>query len=559
VLAIAAILAWTPGLPLMAAPQAPPPSATEPPPTPRIAPSTPQIAPSSAAQIEPAAPGDPTQPSGSPKAVPDTEVHDFGTVWAGKALVHTFKVRNEGTGPLEISRVRPSCGCTTVGAYPKSIAPGESGEFSFSLDSKKIRSRFTKSITITTNEPENPNLKLELKGECKQYVDVNPPTAYFPRVYGGSKMDKVLEITNNLDKPLEISLDDSTPRSGKFGYVLETVEEGKQYKLTVTLDAQASPGMEREELVLKTNFEEAPSVAVNVTAIFVDRLEASPNPFVVISSNRDMRRQLYVTNSGASPVRVVSAEVDDPTITDVTVEEKEEGKQYVVKMTLPANYEPPQTGRTLTITTTDAEKPVIKVPVVARPKPVAQKRPAEELRGKSAPSFVLTTTSGKTLTDADLRDSVTVLDFFAVNCPHCKRQMPAVEKVREKFADNKNVRFLAVCQTMRKPFTQDEVVAIVDGLGWKADLAMNMDNSVGREFKAVSFPTLFVLDKVGKVSEVIVGNRPTIEQELTKTIEDLLSGKSVPSAEAGAKAEAPSPTGAIGLSTAATLDKAKRP
>ena len=57
----------------------------------------------------------------------DEETHDFGAGWVGPPLKHSFKITNGGDAPLEITRVKPACGCTIAGDYPKTLAPGATG------------------------------------------------------------------------------------------------------------------------------------------------------------------------------------------------------------------------------------------------------------------------------------------------------------------------------------------------------------------------------------------------------------------------------------------------
>ena len=48
-------------------------------------------------------------------------VKDFGTIWVGPVLEHSFTIENTGEAPLRITKVRPSCGCTIAGPYPKAF------------------------------------------------------------------------------------------------------------------------------------------------------------------------------------------------------------------------------------------------------------------------------------------------------------------------------------------------------------------------------------------------------------------------------------------------------
>ena len=62
-----------------------------------------------------------------PKAVPVEAVVDAGTVAKGEKIKTTFEIKNEGDQTLEITDVRPSCGCT-IATYDKTVAPGKVGK-----------------------------------------------------------------------------------------------------------------------------------------------------------------------------------------------------------------------------------------------------------------------------------------------------------------------------------------------------------------------------------------------------------------------------------------------
>ncbi|MEK7732117.1 MAG: TlpA disulfide reductase family protein, partial [Planctomycetota bacterium] len=250
------------------------------------------------------------------------------------------------------------------------------------------------------------------------------------------------------------------------------------------------------------------------------------------------------TNYGKTPTKVLEATVDDPTVT-VTVTERKAGEAYTIQVQMPPGYAPPPQGRTITLKTDDAQKPVITVPIQAPPAaPTVTKRkqskPAETLVGQPAPVFSLQTLEGKPLNNETLANSVAVLNFFAPNCGFCKKQIPRLEPIREKYAD-KSVRFVNVSEKMgTKEFAQNEIVEIIKGLGFKGELALDPTNAVGPLFKANSFPTMIVVGKTGKVEAVNSGNIADLETRLTGQIDALLAGKPVPAVAAAAQPPAPS-------------------
>lgn len=471
-------------------------------------------------------------------------VKDFGTVWVGPVLKHSFTIENKGEAPLRITKVRPSCGCTIAGPYPKMIEPGQSGSFPFSVHSNKLRGRFEKGITIKSNDPANPNFRLRLRGEVKRYVELTPSAINFGKLYGDEPMEKVIKIKNNTDEPIQVELGTQL-KTENFKAEVVASEAGKAYELHVRAEPPYKPGTIREILLLKTSNENQRRISVNVRANIPRRLDVSPavltvrppRPVKGKAPDATLTRVVKFNNYGSAPVKLLEATVNDPNV-KVDIQEQNVGKRYAVQVEFPKGYQTPAMGRKLTLKTNDPETPVIEVPIRGMPKapdskPREQrKRPAQEMIGKAAPAFEGTTIDGKAFTSKDLAGNVTVMDFFAVNCGYCGKQIPRLETIRKEYAD-KGVRFVAVSQTMRnKKYSQEDVIDKLKGLGFRGETAYDPDNRIGPQFKATSYPTMVVVGKTGKVDAVNIGNLADLETRLKGQLDALLAGKPVPKFEA---------------------------
>ncbi len=475
----------------------------------------------------------PTGPA--PKAVAAKSDHDFGTVWAGPKLEYSFEIKNEGEKPLEIIRVKPSCGCTKAGTHPSVIEPGESGKFPFAVDSKKLRGRFSKSVLITTNDPYRPDMRLKLSGTCKRFVDVLPANAVFGKVAGDEPQERVLKITNNTEEPIAVSVDPAEQAPFKFEMVTKT--EGKEFELHIKMIPPLSSGRHIARATITTTAEGLKTIPITATATVPDRLDIQPSQLTInpaVKGNRNpTKRPIRFTNYGKTPVKILDATCSDPKV-KVTVNERTPGKAYMVNVELPAGFDPTQSGQQITLRTDDAKQPVIQIPISyrsnlpqrAQSKP---KRPAEQMVGRSAPAFSTTTIDGKTVSNATLADnSATVLNFIAANCGYCKKQLPRVEKIRQQY-EAKGVRFVNVVQTMRKRYATKEVVDVFNKTGAKLELAHDVSNGVGGAFKATSYPTMVVVGKTGKVEAVNTGNLGDLESRLKGQLDAVIAGKPVPS------------------------------
>ena len=106
-----------------------------------------------------AGPATPPQPAWMVKAesMPKTEVEwyeqsfDFGKITEGDVVTHTFRFKNVGDNPLQLTRVKPSCGCTSPEWSNDPIAPGEEGLVKVSFNSSHKRGMQSKSVVITFN------------------------------------------------------------------------------------------------------------------------------------------------------------------------------------------------------------------------------------------------------------------------------------------------------------------------------------------------------------------------------------------------------------------------
>ena len=89
--------------------------------------------------------------TGQPQIKFDTDNHDFGEVVEGEKVSYTFKFINTGKGPLLITGIASSCGCT-VGEYTKdTIKPKAQGNVTVSFDSWKHVGFQQKSVTVNSN------------------------------------------------------------------------------------------------------------------------------------------------------------------------------------------------------------------------------------------------------------------------------------------------------------------------------------------------------------------------------------------------------------------------
>ncbi|ARS34734.1 hypothetical protein CA264_04355 [Pontibacter actiniarum] len=131
------------------------------------------------------------------KLIFEKETHDFGTVAEGTQATYVFRVKNVGKDPVVIPAVQASCGCTTPTWTKEPILPGKIGMIKAVYNTTGRPGPFHKSITVSSNNSEEPTHVLYIKGE------VGPKdlkTAYTPEQKALSPRLAVGSTSHNFGK-----------------------------------------------------------------------------------------------------------------------------------------------------------------------------------------------------------------------------------------------------------------------------------------------------------------------------------------------------------------------
>ena len=97
----------------------------------------------------------------------EDKVINYGEIEQNADPYRYFHFTNTGNAPLLITSAKGSCGCT-VPTYPEeAIEPGESGEIKVRYATNRIGA-FRKTVTLTTNMPENETVVLTIEGKVNK-------------------------------------------------------------------------------------------------------------------------------------------------------------------------------------------------------------------------------------------------------------------------------------------------------------------------------------------------------------------------------------------------------
>lgn len=119
--------------------------------------------------------------------------------------------------------------------------------------------------------------------------------------------------------------------------------------------------------------------------------------------------------------------------------------------------------------------------------------------GKAAPKFSLKTLDGKTISNANTKGKVVLLDFWATWCTSCIKAGPTMQSLHTKYGGN-GLMVVGVNAMETKPRPAASA-NYKQKHGYTFSFVSDGDKA-HKAFKAVGLPIIAVIDKTGKVRAV---------------------------------------------------------
>lgn len=301
------------------------------------------------------------QDAGKPTIFSPEPVYDFGDRDNEQDVKHEFTIVNLGTAPLEIRDVRTSCGCTVAELKKRVLQPGEETQIGSTLKLSGRQGPQNRTITVASNDPDNPAYQLGFKGNAISAIMYDPQFINLGRVVDDEVHSQAITLKAGTDS-VEfnvIGVDSSLPQ---IETEVKTVREGKEYEIIARNSEPLKEGNLNGLITINTDYAKRPSYQVRFFAQVIGGIEVRPDTLTLQQSDDPERTTTQF-------LRVAPGRISDFNVTEVhapldsiDVEILPQGNSNfnikVANMPGSADLE----GQELVIKTDSEEVPEIKVP-----------------------------------------------------------------------------------------------------------------------------------------------------------------------------------------------------
>ena len=139
-------------------------------------------------------------------------------------------------------------------------------------------------------------------------------------------------------------------------------------------------------------------------------------------------------------------------------------------------------------------------------------------RGKRAPEWTLPTISGDSISLADLQGKIVLLDFFYKSCAPCCAALPTLQRMHEKYKDQGLV--IIGIDPYDDPIKADMADFVAKrSVGYTVVFS---DRELPQKYRVTGYPTLFFINREGKIVKYHEGFSASMEEEVEKQIQKML-------------------------------------
>lgn len=208
-----------------------------------------------------------------------------GEVRSGTSLSHRFAFTNQGTETVEVTDVRPSCGCLAPKLEKRRFQPGESGELLLEVNTlTQPAGANTWRVTLHYKAGEHEHeLSLYLNARVVTEISIEPPSL---AIYTDTSISHEITVIDRRTEPLIVrAVSASSPYVRTHLGALRRDDAGRWVRaIQVEVLADCPEGTHEESLRICTSDPQYPELKVPFTIVKRAHQEVSAAPRAVVLS-----------------------------------------------------------------------------------------------------------------------------------------------------------------------------------------------------------------------------------------------------------------------------------
>ncbi|MEK7757207.1 MAG: DUF1573 domain-containing protein, partial [Planctomycetota bacterium] len=326
-----------------------------------------------AGQLPPTPTGTGGEAAPRPQLYVTQRSQELGTIIEGDKATVTWMLENRGNADLVIEQTSSSCGCTVVqlAESEKVIAPGGSLALKADFDSTNRRDAQVKTVSIHSNDPAEPELRLDFKAKVELLFELEPAGMLNLRtIRRGATGQKGLDIFPGPGRKTltihSIEIQDDAPLSFQSEPLEARGRAGQRVRFTVNesaslgaLNAFAKIRLTVDGVDRERSFPIRGEIVADLTWLpkVIDATRQTSLPgkrLAPVTLSSTEKTPFDVVNAAAGPLFDVNVE-PNKVLTPRT--------EYTLTLSLRDDARPGPFGTMLDIRTTSLDQPMVSIPV----------------------------------------------------------------------------------------------------------------------------------------------------------------------------------------------------
>ncbi len=309
----------------------------------------------------------------APRIEIDQPDHHAGTLARGEEYLVVYTIRNSGTADLRLLRADGNCSCIGTAILQPVVPPGETGEVEVAYLSRTAAGRTSRTIELTTNDPNNRVSHLHFSADVAVPFGFATPAMDLGTIH--HQAAEPLTATTQLlldesDKRPLPELETSSPQiSARFTGMEELLDGHRRLAMEVSLRPGPEPGPQRETVTAVTPSGGHPPAILLVSALVAGDVEVTPHTLRLMVIRTDKRqpkddwKRIYLTGHAAEKKLALFDCRDNNELLGLDLVELIPGEEFELTVTLGAEALPEDTeiSGTITVATNSPTQPLLSI------------------------------------------------------------------------------------------------------------------------------------------------------------------------------------------------------